>query len=144
VSRPTGDEQRTADAWNWGGVDMTPDKFGWREGEAEVRIPMTAQVAAHDAMVRGVRMGTECVVHKHEEWVPLEDHHVWPKGMGGPDRPENIARVCSNGHGQIHAYLDLLIRYAGEPPWNLARRFGPSIRAFARRGWLAAGRPTRA
>ena len=101
------------------------------------------RVAAHDAMIRGVRMGTECAAHRHSEWVPLEDHHIWPKGMGGPDVRSNIVRLCGNAHGAVHAYIDHLIRYGDRVPYETRRHFGPIIRAYATDGWQKAGSPRR-
>lgn len=95
----------------------------------------------------GVRMDTTCSVHKHDEWVPVELHHVWPLGMGGPDKPANKVPLCANGHYATHAFIDLLIRYgvneydAPQVPWATAQHFGPKVRALALRGWNGAGRP---
>jgi hypothetical protein len=107
-------------------------------------------VAAHDEVVRGVRMGDTCVLHVHEEWVPMEDHHVWPLGMGGPNAKDNLIRVCANGHYSIHAYFDHLITYGAgvsdgmdDVPIQTKRHFGPKVRQFARLGWSRAGRPRR-
>ena len=140
--------QPQANAWSWGGVDMTPEKFTWGHdaGEAAVRAAVSVLIAGHESMVRGVRMGTVCGVHVHDEWVPIERHHVWPLGMGGPDVEANVVMVCANGHGQIHAYLDHLIRYGGvgRVPWDLTRRFGVKVRVLGQAGWTAAGSPTRA
>lgn len=90
----------------------------------------------------GVQMGLTCAVHSHPEWVPMERHHVWPLGMGGPDRDVNKITVCANGHYAIHAFLDLLIDHSGEVPWETARHFGKKVRDFAIRGWVQAGSPT--
>lgn len=116
-------------------VDMTP-------GKEEERLAF-ARAVAHDEMIRGVRMGVLCLVHTHGEWVPLERHHVWPLGMGGPNIPANVISVCANGHGSIHAYLDHLIRYGEDVPWDLRKHFGPTVRGYAWRGWTEAGQPRR-
>jgi hypothetical protein len=106
-------------------------------------------VAAHDAHLRtlfgpaGVQVGTVCAVHHHDDYVPIEAHHVWPLGMGGPDRPGNKVKVCANGHYLIHGYLDLLITYGDEVPWEAAQHYGPKVRELARRGWDQAGGPRR-
>jgi hypothetical protein len=103
-----------------------------------------ALVAAHDALIpRGTKLSAECAVHIHRDWVPNNSHHVWPLGMGGPDAPSNRVTVCMNGHGEIHAYIDLLIQYGDEVPWPVAMHFGPRVREIARKGWVAAGRPRR-
>ena len=82
------------------------------------------------------KMGTRCGVHIHRERVPMERHHIWPLGMGGPDTPDNIVTVCSNGHGSIHAYLNVLIDWQGAPPWTESMRYGWKVRTYARRGYL--------
>lgn len=87
-------------------------------------------------------MGTGCAVHHHREWVPIERHHVWPLGMGGPDTDANKISVCANGHYSIHAYIDLLMKNDGHPPYETARHFGDKVVAYALRGWTEAGSPT--
>jgi hypothetical protein len=44
-------------------------------------------------------MGRRCAAHNHREDVPLEVHHVWPTGKGGPDVAWNRVTVCANAHG---------------------------------------------
>ena len=83
----------------------------------------------------GVRMGTECACHRHREHVPVERHHVFPLGMGGPDTPDNRIVVCANAHYSIHAALDLLLRYEGDPPASSWRLYGWKVRRLARRGY---------
>jgi hypothetical protein len=83
-------------------------------------------------------MGRHCAVHTHREDVPLEVHHIWPLGEGGPDTKANKVTVCSNGHGSIH---DLLakIKKAGSVravPWPVRRRYGWRIRGYATLGWV--------
>jgi hypothetical protein len=80
-------------------------------------------------------MGTACAVHRHRSWVPLEVHHVWPLGMGGPDTPGNKISLCADGHGEVHGFLDLLVRGRGSVPWLKAIRYGRKVRALARRGY---------
>lgn len=86
----------------------------------------------------GVRMGDECYCHRHRELVPMETHHVWPLGLGGPNADWNKVVVCENAHGSIHAYLDMLLRYhlagLGRPAWDLRRRYGRKVRALAEKG----------
>lgn len=88
-------------------------------------------------------MGVTCSVHHHRSWVPIEQHHVWPLGMGGPNEPGNRVPVCANGHYATHEYLDRLIKGGGVVPWAEARHFGPKVRDLAERGWTEAGRPTK-
>lgn len=85
----------------------------------------------------GVRMGRTCAVHVHHEHVPMERHHVWPLGDGGPDVEANKITVCANGHYSIHAYLDLLVRHGGEVPWDTGKYYGPHVRSYALKGYDA-------
>lgn len=82
----------------------------------------------------GVRMGQECVCHHHRELVPIEKHHIWPLGMGGPDAEYNKVPVCANAHYSIHAFMDLLVKGEGaQPPtW---RQYGAKVRRYARSGY---------
>jgi HNH endonuclease len=78
-----------------------------------------------------------CEVHIHRSFVPLEVHHVWPKGEGGPDIPANRVTLCSNGHGQVH---DLLakVKHAGDikaVPLTVRLRYGRKVRKVAYLGW---------
>ena len=86
----------------------------------------------------GVRMGTKCAVHAHDAWVPLNDHHIWPLGDGGPDTAENKITVCANAHYSIHAVMDHIERrhrFGFAPEWEFMRRFSPAVRDLARQGW---------
>lgn len=109
--------------------------------------------AVAEEQARGVKLGHTCAVHVHDEWVPQNEHHIWPLGMGGPDQASNKVTLCMNGHGAVHAYLDLLVRHGEDPrerdnpaggvPWHIAMHFGPKVRAVAFQGWVQAGRPRR-
>jgi hypothetical protein len=83
----------------------------------------------------GVRMGTTCVCHIHRERVPIELHHVWPLGMGGPNTDGNKIWVCANAHYSIHAYLDLLVKHGGQVPPEEARFYGAKVRRYAQSGY---------
>lgn len=85
---------------------------------------------------RKVQMGTECACHSHRERVPIERHHVWPLGMGGPNADTNKVTVCANAHYSIHAALDLLVRHGGKPPQDEYRQFGVKVRGLAQRGYV--------
>ena len=87
--------------------------------------------------------GKACAVHVHDSFVPQESHHIWPLGDGGPNIKSNRLLVCSNGHGEIHGYLDLLFKYDNAVPWRIAQHFGDSAKFYAYAGYsqiLAAGR----
>ena len=76
-----------------------------------------------------------CAVHRHRMLVPIEVHHVWPLGMGGPDTMQNRVPVCANAHTLIHDYLRLLIKGDGKVPWLKRRLYGRKVRALAERGY---------
>jgi hypothetical protein len=59
----------------------------------------------------GFKFGLACRVHTHRDFVPAEDHHVWPKEWHGPNTKENLIRVCSNGLIQIRPLTLFLITY---------------------------------
>jgi 5-methylcytosine-specific restriction endonuclease McrA len=80
-------------------------------------------------------MGRGCAVHRHREDVPLEVHHIWPLGDGGPNTASNKVTLCSNAHSAVH---DLLAkRRKGPVPWPVRRRYGPGVRHLAEDGWRA-------
>jgi hypothetical protein len=93
---------------------------------------------------KGFKYGLACSVHKHRDFVPAEDHHIWPKEWHGPDTKENLTRVCSNGHGEIHYYLNLLLATGhSDPvvavnsiPHHIRARFGPRVKAFGLKGFM--------
>lgn len=66
-----------------------------------------------------------CAVHENHDPIPYDTelHHVWPKGMGGPDVPENLVPVCGTGHNNIHAILRYLVRRKGKTSAAYLRRF---------------------
>lgn len=79
-------------------------------------------------------LGIKCAVHRHYSRVPLEEHHVWPLGDGGPNLPLNKITVCANGHYEIHACLDML-RKGIELTWRQKIGFGRKVRTYAGQGW---------
>jgi hypothetical protein len=88
-------------------------------------------------------MQEDCAVHKHHEWVPVNKHHIWPQGFGGPSTPDNLITLCTNGHYAIHEFIRQLILHGGTVPWTTAQHFGPKVRDIARIGWERAGKPTK-
>jgi hypothetical protein len=96
--------------------------------------------ADHAGVPRSMPMGVECAVHRHASWVPIERHHVWPLGLGGPDAAANKIPVCANGHYAIHELLDRLLKTGGQVPWEQRRHFGPKVRHYAQLGYEQAAR----
>jgi hypothetical protein len=76
-----------------------------------------------------------CAVHRHREYVPIEAHHIWPKGEGGPDISSNLIDICANAHSAVHEYLRLLKRHNGKPPLRDKARYGYKTRRLALQGW---------
>lgn len=86
-------------------------------------------------------MGRTCAVHRHRDDVPLEVHHIWPRGRGGADVAINRVTVCANGHSAIHELLTRIER-AGTykaVPWRVRIRFGFKVRRLALQGWSRYG-----
>ena len=83
-------------------------------------------------------MGMDCWAHRHRELVPIEVHHVWPKGDGGPDTRDNKVRLCSNAHSATHDLMAKM-KAAGTDalPWKVRRGYGRRIRRLAAAGYNA-------
>lgn len=83
-------------------------------------------------------MGRTCWAHHHREQVPLEVHHVWPKGAGGPDVAANKVTICANAHSSCHDLLLKMLK-AGtvKPPWLVRRLYGRKVRRLAVAGYTA-------
>lgn len=62
-------------------------------------------------------------------------HHVWPRGEGGPDIPENRIAVCPTGHYNIHQLIKLLKAERGELPYAVLRTFSFEERQYAKLGY---------
>lgn len=83
-------------------------------------------------------MGTDCWAHTHREYVPLEEHHVWPVGTGGPNVKANRIRICSNAHSACHDLLSKMVKADTTAlPWVLRRRYGRRVRRLAVAGFTA-------
>lgn len=94
-------------------------------------------------------MGRNCYAHRHRDDVPIEVHHVWPLGNGGPDRAANRIPLCSNAHSAVHDYLTRLLKAhpagaitipAPRPPslpWRVRMRYGRKVRRVAEAGFAA-------
>ena len=86
--------------------------------------------------------GDQCQVHKgHRPPVHRTAvHHVWPRGMGGPDVPANRVNICGTGHDTIHTNIHALCSHGPDAVLVGTR----AERALALRGWQAwvdAGKP---
>jgi hypothetical protein len=83
-------------------------------------------------------MGTNCWAHRHRELVPIEIHHVWPLGDGGPNASGNKVALCANAHSSTH---DLLAKMKHSRtvhlPEPVQRMYGVKVRRLARAGFNA-------
>lgn len=83
-------------------------------------------------------MGTNCWAHRHRELVPLEIHHIWPVGDGGPNVAGNRISICSNAHSSTHDLLAKMLKAPdGRVEWDVRRRYGVRVRALAQAGYTA-------
>lgn len=85
--------------------------------------------------------GDQCGVHKYH-WPPVREtvlHHMWPLGMGGPDAPKNIIRICPTGHANVHRAIRAVIRDV-KP---VGTRAELALAHHAVGAWMAAGKPGR-
>lgn len=83
-------------------------------------------------------MGRECWAHRHRDDVPIEIHHVWPVGSGGPNVKANRVAVCSNAHSAVHDLLGRMVRAGTDRlPWTVRRRYGRKVRRLAAAGFQA-------
>lgn len=78
-----------------------------------------------------------CFAHKHRDEVPLDLHHVWPLGEGGPDVKSNLVRLCPNAHRQVHSYIRLLKKHNGKAPWLKRKFYGRWVRYVGQAGYDA-------
>ena len=93
--------------------------------------------------------GGHCTVHgSHRPAVSgTEIHHVWPKGMGGPDVADNRVEVCPTGHTNIHNWMAYRLYLTGhlQRPTPLPIPLATvAEKKLAERGiadWIAAGKP---
>lgn len=81
-----------------------------------------------------MKRGIECFGHVHTHPAPLEDHHVWPIEYGGPPK-QALRRGCSNAHGDVHYYLNMLLKHNGRVPRPEMIQFGWKNRGVAIEGY---------
>lgn len=101
--------------------------------------------------------GKRCIAHRHEYVTSEEHHHLQPQSRGGLTRADNMVWLCSNAHGDVHYFLDLIEDAATQlmvvfrnrtddpgmavraVPGSAAKHFGPAVRQTAARGWMRYG-----
>lgn len=62
-------------------------------------------------------------------------HHIWPKGMGGPNIPENTVISCATGHFSIHLILKEWVRLDGKPDKSFLKTYTRGERKYAEMGY---------
>jgi hypothetical protein len=85
--------------------------------------------------------GDQCAVHRYH-WPPVREtvlHHMWPLGMGGPDVPANLVRICPTGHSNVHRAVRAIIRNV-KPEGTRAEL---NLARHAITEWTEAGKPGR-
>ncbi len=63
------------------------------------------------------------------------EHHVWPKGHGGPDVDENKVVICPTGHYNTHRLLEEYLARRGDVPYSVVRQFAKGERRLAKLGY---------
>lgn len=81
-----------------------------------------------------MKRGLECFGHHHYHPAPQQDHHVWPKEYGGPEK-QVLRRGCCNAHADAHYYLNLLLKHHGFVPRADMMSFGYPTRGVAIEGY---------
>lgn len=86
---------------------------------------------------RTISGDTPCAVHDTHDPLPYgtDLHHVWPKGMGGPDVKENLVPVCPTGHQNIHRLLSKLVKAEGKVTPEVLASFHPGEVKYATLGY---------
>lgn len=82
------------------------------------RSGSTAPALVHDTESLVFDSNNTCALHgRHAGVEPLEGdwHHIWPRGMGGPDIWSNKRLVCPTGHRNVHHILRMIIENPGDP-----------------------------
>lgn len=59
-----------------------------------------------------------CVSEHKPTPLELTAHHIWPMGMGGPDKPDNIVWVCPSTHYNIHELLRTMVKQNAHLPFS--------------------------
>ena len=79
----------------------------------------------------------KCLCAREHRPDPMEyvEHHVWPKGMGGPDTPDNLVWLCPTTHLNVH---EILRRMMKQGPLSLAVLRGVEPRRVNRYAWYIA------
>lgn len=86
--------------------------------------------------------GDLCVVHGSHR-PPVREtvvHHMWPRGMGGPDEAANKVNICPTGHANVHRAIRAILTAGGKAE-GTAKELALAHHAVD--AWTAAGKPGR-
>lgn len=91
----------------------------------------------HDFVPQLLTTRAPCMVHReHSPNSHINhEHHVWPKGMGGPDCDENLVVICPTGHYNVHRLLEEYVALRGDVPYSVRRQFTKGERELAKLGY---------
>lgn len=73
----------------------------------------------------------------------FDEHHRWPKSMGGPEHPGDLLALCPNHHARQHALVRYLVETA-DPLYAVLRHFTAAeleVADYALARWREAGSP---
>ena len=59
-----------------------------------------------------------CVATHEPAPLDLDEHHVWPLGMGGPDVALNRVWLCPTAHRNAHEILREMVRVKRALTWS--------------------------
>lgn len=71
-----------------------------------------------------------------------QDHHLWPKYLGGPEHPDTLLRLCATTHTNAHRILRAMVKAGQLMPRELGQpRYSYHVASLGFQAWDAAGRP---
>jgi hypothetical protein len=73
----------------------------------------------------------------------FDQHHRWPKSMGGPEHPPDLLILCPNHHRRQHALVRAMCE-RGTDAIHTLHWFSPAEKAvasYAFASWLSIGSP---
>lgn len=73
-----------------------------------------------------------CVKDHRPHVLNGEWHHVWPLGMGGPNKITNMVFICPTTHSNTHDILRLMVRDHRYWTWpEVVERFEEPVSRYA-------------
>lgn len=78
-----------------------------------------------------------CVMDHNPNPMELNEHHIWPLYLGGPDTKDNLIWLCPTTHTNVHELIREWMKFKGEPPWYVRTKFSVFTRNLAQQGYDA-------